>query len=187
MMHLPILLKQWNLQCELNSLLSMWNQAHRFYHGLSHLEDLIAQIKQDQSKYTAIEYEKLCLTALFHDCIYDPMRSDNEEKSADFFINCCPAILSRDHIEIKNMILDTKTHQSSTILSACFNRYDMHIVERDLTQLLAWEAGIYQEFKPYGTQAYKNGRLAFIASLLTRYPKNSANLLQLIDYIKISY
>lgn len=187
MIDLQKLLNKWNIQCELNSLLSMWNQPHRFYHTINHLDDLITQIKAGRSNYTETEYEKLLITALFHDCIYDPMRLDNEEKSADFFIHCCPDKLSADHIEIKNMILDTKTHQSSILLSECFNRYDMNIVERDLTQLLVWEDGIYREFKTYGQETYKKGRLKFLASLLKRYPKNSANLLQLIDYIKNNY
>jgi predicted metal-dependent HD superfamily phosphohydrolase len=165
----------------------MWNESHRFYHTLTHLNDLIDQINEDKSKYSEKEYEKLLITALFHDCIYDPMKSDNEEKSADFFIEYCQNKSDNDNIDIKNMILDTKTHNASLNLSESFNNYDMNIVERNIEQLLEWEDGIYNEFKGHGINAYKNGRIKFLESVMDNYPNNTENLLKLINYVKTKY
>jgi predicted metal-dependent HD superfamily phosphohydrolase len=126
------------------------------------------------------------LTALFHDCVYDPMRSDNEEKSADFFMECCSDKSNSDVLEVKQMILDTKTHEATTSLSESFNHYDMSIVERDFDQLLEWENGIHEEFKAYG-EAYKEGRLKFLESILDKYPHNTDNLLKLLEWVKNNY
>jgi len=177
------LLDKWNIKLNYNILLSMWNESHRAYHNQNHLLDLIEQINENKSKFgSQKDYEKMILCALFHDCVYDPMRNDNEEKSAEFFMNSCQE-KNKDIIDIKQMILDTKTHEATTPLSEKFNQLDMNIVERDFDQLLEWENGIREEYKAYGDK-YKLGRLQFLESLLDKYPHNTENLLKLIDYVK---
>lgn len=177
------LLDKWNIKLNYNILLSMWNESHRAYHNQNHLLDLIEQINENKSKFDSQkDYEKMILCALFHDCVYDPMRNDNEEKSADFFMNSCQE-KNKDIVDIKQMILDTKTHEATTTLSEKFNQLDMNIVERDFDQLLEWENGIREEYKAYGDK-YKLGRLQFLESLLDKYPHNTENLLKLINYVK---
>lgn len=186
-MDLQELLNKWNIKCDINTILSMWNESHRSYHTLNHLNDLINQINENKSKYSDKEYEKLLLASLFHDVVYDPMKSDNEEKSAEFFMNCCVEKNNNDILDINQMILDTKTHQPNTKLSESFNYYDMNIVERDFSSLLEWEHGIFEEYKGYGKDNYKMGRLKFLESLLDKYPNNTDNLLKLIDWVKSNY
>ena len=186
-MNLQELLNKWNIKCDVNTLLSMWNESHRSYHTLNHLNDVIDQINESKSKYSEKEYDKLMLTALFHDCVYDPMKSDNEEKSADFFMECCSDKSNGDVLEVRQMILDTKTHQATTNLSESFNHYDMSIVERDFDQLLEWENGISFEYSGYGKDDYKEGRLKFLESILDKYPHNTENLLKLIELVKTNY
>ena len=186
-MNLQELLNKWNIKCDINTILSMWNESHRHYHNLNHLNDLIDQINENKSKYSEKEYEKLMLAALFHDCVYNPMSSDNEEKSAEFFIECCLDKTNSDVLEVKQIILDTKTHQSTTNLSESFNHYDMSIVERDFEQLLEWEKGISEEFSVYPKEQYKEGRLKFLESLMDKYTHNTENLLKLVEWIKTNY
>jgi pantetheine-phosphate adenylyltransferase len=188
-MNLQGLLNKYNIKCDLNMILDMWNESHRSFHNLDHLNDIIDQINES-SAFGLIDEkqkEKLYLTALFHDIIYEPTRGDNEEKSADFFMNICQEKNNPDILDIRDAILDTKTHQSSTPLAESFNKLDMNIVERDFDQLLGWEKGIHREYSSYGNDAYKMGRLQFLESLLDKYPNNNENLLQLIDWVKTNY
>lgn len=186
-MDLQELLNKWNIKCDVNTLLSMWNESHRSWHTLDHLNDLISQINENKSLYSQKEYEKLLIASLFHDCVYDPMSKDNEKKSSYFFIECCEDKTNPDILEIKQIILDTKTHKSETKLSEAFNNYDMNIVERDFNQLLQWESGIHHEYEQVGTEKYKEGRLKFLESLLDKYPNNTENLLKLIEHVKNIY
>lgn len=186
-MNLQELLNKWNIKFDINTILSMWNESHRSYHTLNHLNDLISQINKEKSKYSQKEYEKLIIASLFHDIVYDPMKDENEEKSSEFFEQCCLDKSNQDIKEIKQIIFDTKTHESNTKLSDLFNYYDMNIVERDFKQLLEWEKGIYREHKGYGKEKYKIGRLKFLESLLDKYPNNTENLLKLIKWVKINY
>lgn len=180
------LLNKWGIKLDYNTILTMWNESQRSYHTQNHLLDLINQINENKNSLSEKEYEKLILCSLFHDIVYDPTKSNNEEKSASFFINCCQDRTNPDVIEIKQMILDTKTHESKTKLSEIFNKFDMNIVERDYDSLLEWESGIHDEFKSFG-ELYKPGRLQFLESLLNKYPENMGNLLKLIDYVKTNY
>ena len=185
-MDLQSLLHKWKIKADINVILSMWNESHRRYHGLDHLNELISYInesKVDSEK----EYEKLILTSLFHDVIYDPSRQDNEEKSSEFFLSLCQE-KTKDVIEISQAILDTKSHNSTNLLSEKFNKLDMCIVEKDFDTLLKWEEGIFSEFSPhYGVEKYKEGRLVFLESLLDKYNHNAGNLLKLIDWVKTNY
>lgn len=180
------LLDKWGIKVDYNILLSMWNESHRSYHTQNHLLELIEQINEQKSKLSQTQYEKLMLCALFHDIVYDPMRQDNEEKSAEFFINCCSEKGNQDLLEVKQMILDTKTHEATTDLSELFNHFDMKVVEMDYEKLLEWERGIHDEYQSYG-DLYKTGRLHFLESLLDKYPHNTDNLLKLIQYVKNTY
>jgi pantetheine-phosphate adenylyltransferase len=183
-MDLQQLLDKWNIKCDINTILSMWNESHRSYHNLNHLNDLISQINENKSKFSEKEYEKLMLSAIFHDIVYDPSSSTNEEDSANFLMECVVDKSNEDILEVRQMILDTKTHNSTTNLSESFNNYDMNIVERDLDQLLDWEKGISEEFSVYPKEQYKEGRINFLESLLDKYPNNTENLLQLIEHVK---
>mgnify|MGYP000900325644 CR=1 FL=1 len=183
-MNLQQLLEKWGIKCHINTILSMWNESHRSYHNLNHLNDLISQINENKSKYSEKEYEKLILTALFHDVVYDPASQTNEEDSANFLIECAVDKKNSDILDVKQMILDTKTHDSTTNLSEAFNNYDMNIVERDFDQLLEWERGISEEYSIYPKEEYKEGRLKFLESLLDKYTHNTENLLKLVEWVK---
>ena len=179
------LLNRWGVKMDYNLLLAKWNESQRSYHTQTHLVDLINQINEIKG-LSEKQYDKLMLCALFHDIVYEPTKSDNEEMSAEFFENCCSDRDNPDLLEVKQMILDTKTHEATTELSDIFNKLDMNVVERDYERLLEWETGIYNEFSFAGPM-YKEYRLKFLESLLDKYPSNTDNLLKLIEYVKTNY
>lgn len=184
-MNLQKLLYNWRIKSDVNVLLSMWNESQRHYHNLNHLNDLIDKIDEKKGSLTEKEYEKLLITALFHDIIYNPCEVNNEEKSADFFMSVCEDKSNKDILEIKQAILDTKTHKPSSKVSQIFCDLDMSIVESDYDKLLEWEEGIEAEYVPcFGKEAYKEGRLKFLESLLNKYNHNAGNLLKLIESVK---
>ena len=184
------ILDKYDITVGARQLIAMWDEGNRHYHNTKHLEDLVLLIQLDKAANAvkdATEYEQLLLTALFHDIVYLPGRGDNEELSAAFFIKSCSNPDNPVLREVYQAILDTKTHAATTPLSAKFNRYDMNIVERGFDELLAWERGIYEEYKATGKHAYKPGRLAFLRSLPDQYPHNRENLERLIEYVKNGY
>jgi predicted metal-dependent HD superfamily phosphohydrolase len=182
------LLEKYNIKANINMLLEMWNEPHRGYHNLDHLVDLNNMITNDfvSGKLNEKTTEKLLLTALFHDIIYNPQNTDNELQSAKFFESLCNDKNNIHIKDIKQAIIDTQFHIGENYLSQLFNKYDMNIVEKNYESLLEWEKGIHKEYSFTG-EAYKEGRLNFLESLVEKYPLNSGNLTKLVEYVKSTY
>lgn len=61
-------------------LLKRWSEAQRRYHGLRHLSAMLLFINEFATH--AEDPDAVRLAAWYHDAIYDPRASDNEERSA---------------------------------------------------------------------------------------------------------
>jgi pantetheine-phosphate adenylyltransferase len=188
-MNLNNLFKKYKITVDPKFVLDQWSQPERHYHNMDHLNDLISQINEDYGNgvLNDVEREKLTLVALFHDLVYDPRRKDNEEKSAEIFYRFCSEQYNVDLVEVKQMILDTKSHQACTPLSQKFIDYDMNICNRSFDDLLVWENGIREEYNMFSNEEYKNSRIFFLESVIDKYPMNIDNILDLINWVKSNY
>lgn len=63
-------------------LVGAWMEPQRHYHTLQHLEECFAHF--DALGALAERPAEVALALWFHDAIYDPKKSDNEEKSAEW-------------------------------------------------------------------------------------------------------
>ena len=176
------LLQKWEIQHTVAELLDRWNEPHRMYHSLSHLQDLVQQIQQCDD-ITTLQRDMLLLTALYHDIIYDPEANTNEEASAAFFLEASIDPLPF-HWQIAYMIRDTAHHNPSSALSALFSEMDMAIVTRPYNDLLEWERGIHYEYSFLPIDVYIERRTAFLRQMAHDYPANAAALFQLISHVQ---
>lgn len=164
----------------------LWQEPHRHFHTEEHLSNLIEDIEHlyQHQKLSEEDRKVLLLTAFYHDVIYDPTRSDNEENSAEFFLK--EAIAHPRTEQIKSMILDTKGHVASGELSSIFCELDLKIVrESNFSRLLRWEKQIFREYQYLDYPVYKKNRLAFLENMRKRFPENTQNLSYLIEYLQV--
>jgi predicted metal-dependent HD superfamily phosphohydrolase len=179
------LFNKWGIDMTATEVIEKWSEPQRMYHSMSHLNDLIYQIK-NHSSLTDSQKELLYVTAIFHDIVYIPGRIDNEMNSVSLFftktINKSNKIL--EIREIAKIILDTKNHNPTTELSQIFMEMDMDIVKRDYQKLLEWEEGIEYEYSYMEKEKYKRERIYFLNKMAATYPENADNLMKLAEHIE---
>jgi predicted metal-dependent HD superfamily phosphohydrolase len=55
--------------------------ANRLYHSIEHIGSLLRQLEEHDHN-AVIDSDAVVLAMHFHDVVYDPLRHDNEERSA---------------------------------------------------------------------------------------------------------
>lgn len=163
-----------------------YSEPHRHFHTTEHLNDVLRQII-DTSFINHDDFISMIIAGVFHDIVYDPQRTDNEEKSVEL-LEFHKSIDESEYFEImknaKKIILATKTHDKVHELIYNFNKIDCSILDRDYPDLLKWEEEIYNEYKFAGWEQYKERRIRFLKLSIPEHKKNIENLNKLIEYIE---
>lgn len=66
-------------------LIAAYSEPNRYYHNLSHIKQILEVIYEMRSQ--ADNFLAIQIAAWFHDVIYNPKATDNEEQSASFACN----------------------------------------------------------------------------------------------------
>ena len=157
-------------------ILKHYQEPHRFYHTLEHLDDICDQLERKGFGDNDI----LLLATVFHDIIYEPRSATNEEDSAAYFNE----VFTGDQAikdEVTRIILDTKSHQPKTELSRVFCDVDLNILHQSFDRLLVYEQQIFKEFQFVDHAIYRQKRVEVLQSLQTMV--SNPALSYLIDYV----
>lgn len=148
-------------------LLRQWTRPNRAYHSLqNHLIPLLEQIAA--LKLCAYEEELLSLAAWWHDAVYEPGQSDNEEQSAAEFMIRWPGDFDSAR-RVRDIILASKRHlPTGDSLADAFLRLDLApLLSSAQPEMRRYEELIRAEFMPLaGREAYLAGRIAFLRRML---------------------
>lgn len=102
--------EQFNEECW-TEIETAYTSSDRYYHDLSHISAMLTEL--DLVK-TEISYSDSLLFAIFyHDFIYDPLRKDNEKRSAELFEKRISPTGFRQIPEVKSLIEATRNHNFS--------------------------------------------------------------------------
>jgi predicted metal-dependent HD superfamily phosphohydrolase len=181
-----------NIYIPLTDVLAQYAEPHRYFHTISHIKNIIDNINShiyrqdiytDMYIITSDDEAILLLAAIFHDIIYYPDRTDNEEKSIEFLNKY--VVENNSEIEkVKEIILSTKNHNSDDVLCNLFNTFDCSIMDQDYEKLLVWEEGIKSEYSFVDLKTYKEKRIEFLNDNIIKHSNNINNLKKLISFIK---
>ncbi|WP_314415184.1 HD domain-containing protein [Streptomyces kroppenstedtii] len=151
-----------------DNLLARWSEPQRRYHTLDHLTAVLDHV--DVLEETADDPDLVRLAAWFHDAVYLPDRSENEERSARLAERALPeAGLSADATaEVARLVRLTVTHAPSAddpngqVLCDA----DLAILASPADAYAAYTAAVREEYAFVPPDAFREGRAAILRQLL---------------------
>lgn len=136
-----------------------YGKSKRHYHNLQHLDALTRELLE--IKPAIKEWETLLFSIAYHDIIYNPLRHDNEEKSAEFAfkrmttLHCAPQQVSN----CTTQILATKKHAwSDETDTNYFTDADLSILGSAPAVYKTYTHSIRKEYNLYPDFIYNPGR-----------------------------
>lgn len=148
---------------------ALYDVPPRAYHNWGHVEACLRELEHVRG--ISEDADTLELAIWFHDCVYDPQRHDNEERSADLAQKWLgESSLSAARIgAVADLILATKHNAIPTSLDAqLIVDIDLSILGQDTATFDAYERAIRQEYSFVPEDAFRTGRARILRSFLDR-------------------
>ncbi|MEU0049473.1 hypothetical protein ABZ299_18865 [Streptomyces sp. NPDC006184] len=151
-----------------DNLLIRWQEPQRRYHTVAHLTEVLDHV--DTLAPCAADPDVVRLAAWFHDAVYLPERSENEERSARLAERALPeaGVPGAKTAEVARLVRLTVTHDP-----AASDRDGQVLCDADLAVLAAppsayaaYTARIREEYHFVPDAAFRTGRSAVLRQLL---------------------
>jgi len=153
----------------LQDLVARYSEPHRGYHTLAHILDCLREfqtVRQHASEPDAIE-----LALWFHDAVYNPRASDNEEQSARLAEKVLgEAKVAGDFIHrVRDLILATR-HQAApeSTDAKLLVDVDLAVLGQSAGRFDEYEAGVLKEYRWVPRAIFASKRAAILKSFLDR-------------------
>jgi predicted metal-dependent HD superfamily phosphohydrolase len=158
----------------LQEVLAAYGEPQRAYHGVSHLVDVLARFTALAREGAWVHPREVYLALLFHDVVYVPGASDNEEASAELALRALARWLPDARVDaerVAHLVRLTARHGylSRADVSeeeALFLDCDMAVLGASPAAYDAYERGIAQEYAAIPPELFAAGRRRFLEGLL---------------------
>lgn len=151
-----------------DNLLTRWAEPQRRYHTTEHLAAVLDRI--DELAGHAAEPDVVRLAAWFHDAVYRPDRSENEERSAALAERALPelGIDAERTAEVARLVRLTVTHDPAEGDSngEVLCDADLAVLAGAPEQYAAYAAAVREEFAFVPDEAFRAGRADVLRQLL---------------------
>jgi predicted metal-dependent HD superfamily phosphohydrolase len=153
------------------ALVNLYSYPKRGYHNWNHILTCLHEL--DATGLPDIDSFKdiLSIAIYYHDCVYVPENSDNEERSAErAFIDLLALGFSPSYADwVYSHIMLTTHKESCNFLSGqLLMDVDMSILGKEPYIFQAYEDGIHQEYNFIDENSYYKYRAIFLKSLLEK-------------------
>ncbi|AGS70298.1 hypothetical protein [Streptomyces collinus] len=151
-----------------DNLLARWQEPQRHYHTLTHLTAVLDHV--DVLADSAADPDVVQLAAWFHDAVYLPDRSENEERSAHLAERALPeaGVPAAKTAEVARLVRLTVTHDP-----AADDRDGQVLCDADLAVLAAppsayaaYTAAVREEYHFVPNDVFRTGRASILRQLL---------------------
>lgn len=130
----------------------------RHYHNLQHLENMLTELEAIKSDLA--DWDLLIFALGYHDIIYKSTGSNNEEQSAENFVDDLSPFLENERVsQGSRIIIATKGHSPSTDRDTnYFTDADLAILGSSAEHYQAYSQQIRKEYSIYPDFIYNKGR-----------------------------
>jgi predicted metal-dependent HD superfamily phosphohydrolase len=151
-----------------DALLRRWQEPQRHYHTLTHLTAVLDRI--DVLEEYADDPDVVRLAAWFHDAVYLPERSENEERSARLAERALPeaGVSAEKTAEVARLVRLTVTHdpadddRDGQVLCDA----DLAVLAASPSSYAAYTAAVREEYHFVPNEAFREGRADVLRQLL---------------------
>jgi predicted metal-dependent HD superfamily phosphohydrolase len=150
-------------------LVEAYAEPQRAYHTLQHLNECL--IEFDAVRPLAKEPDAVEFALWFHDAVYDPKSTENEEKSAELALKCLSQANARPWVldRARHLILATKTHQSTADPDAALLLdADLAILGQSSDRYWQYERNIRAEYRWVDEALFRQKRSEILERFLAR-------------------
>lgn len=148
-------------------LVSFYTNEHRYYHSLSHLENVFLRLKEVQELIS--DWDVVLFSLFYHDIIYDVEQSDNEEQSAvlaEKRMRELKVPLTQIH-KCRKQILATKGHHfHSDPDTNYFTDADLSVLGQDWKDYAMYAENVRKEYAVFPDAVYNPGRTKVLKHFL---------------------
>lgn len=181
---------QWQTACDglgiisdqqlFQELIKRYSEPHRYYHTCQHLDECL--VKFHEIKYLA-DFPAIIEMALwFHDAEYDPLRYDNEQRSADWAAASLLALGTSQLVanKIHHLTLCTRHDEKPVTEEAkIMVDVDLTILAAEPDRYAEYETQVRKEYPHIDENRFCQKRSELLLSFLNR--KTIFNTSQFID------
>lgn len=150
------------------ALIARYQEPHRRYHTLDHLAQVLDRIDELAPEVG----EAVRVAAWFHDAVYDPLRSDNEERSAALAEATLPGtgLNAAVTAEVARLVRLTAEHRPAPedFSGAVLCDADLAILGAEPRRYAAYAATVREEYAAVPQEAFRQGRADVLRRLLDR-------------------
>jgi predicted metal-dependent HD superfamily phosphohydrolase len=150
--------------------LAAYGHPSRHYHDLHHLADVLDQV--DLLVAAATDAEAVRLAAWFHDVVYTPMATDNEERSAQVATHELTRLRVPDAMveEVARLVRLTASHDPADDDrdGAVLCDADLAVLGRPRDGYAAYANAVRLEYAQVPDEQFRAGRAAVLENLLLR-------------------
>ncbi|MFG2927720.1 HD domain-containing protein [Streptomyces achromogenes] len=151
-----------------DNLLARWQEPQRHYHTVAHLTAVLDHV--DTLERYAADPDVVRLAAWFHDAVYLPERSENEERSARLAERALPeaGLPDAKTAEVARLVRLTVGHDpgADDLDGQVLCDADLAILAAPPSAYAVYTAGIREEYHFVPNDAFRDGRSAILRQLL---------------------
>lgn len=151
-------------------LYNRYNEIHRFYHNIEHIDSIFNYVKHYKDKFSHEEFKALTLAILYHDAIMVIGSKTNEHDSSVLMVMELPDFSDALLSEADRLIMLTSpqgqhTTEHDDALGLLFLKADLLDFYGEASQIIVNHKKIFKEYQKYDWTQYRTGRISALENL----------------------